>query len=68
MSKYEEEIPKHNFSFITTGKLEFSEILSLTGQRNHNYLKIKSTKNLNSEIAPPSHNMDKVILLWKCFS
>ena len=41
---------------IPTGKLEFSEILSLTGQRNHNYLKTMSSENLNSEVAPPSHN------------
>lgn len=72
MSKYEEEISKHVFfSFGTMGKLESSEtnkFLSLTGQRNHNYLKTDNpTENLNSEIAPPSHSMDKVILAWTCF-
>lgn len=47
-------------SFITTGKLESSEMNhffhSLTGQRNHNYFEInKPTKNIHSEVAPPSH-------------
>lgn len=49
------------------GKLESSKnkFLSLTGQRYHNYLKMdKPTENLNSEIAPPSHSMDKVRLVW----